>query len=80
MNVDKDLMRRYTRIRKSKKSGAAVVPMREEVCGGCQLYLTPQIVNEVMAGKKIHSCSHCGRLLYFPENFREENVGAREEA
>jgi hypothetical protein len=69
------LLRIYTRIRNSKKSGAALVPMRQEVCGGCHMYLRPQIVNEIMAGEKIHTCQHCGRLLYHPENFEESGNG-----
>jgi len=73
-NVDDELLRMYNRIRTNKKTGAAVVPMKDEVCAGCHMYLRPQIVNEVLAGEKIHTCQHCGRLLYHPENFHEESV------
>ena len=30
--------------------------------------LRPQIVNEVLAGEKPHTCSQCGRMLFFPGN------------
>lgn len=69
--VDKALFRRYSRIRQGMGSGAALVPMNGEVCGGCHMHLRPQMVNEVLAGEKMHTCPHCGRLLYYPANFSD---------
>jgi predicted nucleic acid-binding Zn-ribbon protein len=71
--IEPGLLNRYNRIRQSKKTGPAVVPLRGEVCSGCHMRVTPQIVNEVMAGNKIHACHHCGRLLYQKE---QEDEGA----
>jgi uncharacterized protein len=68
-DIDKDLMARYVRVRGSKKTGAAVVPLRGESCSGCHMKVTAQTINEIMAGHKVHSCRHCGRLLYHPEFF-----------
>ncbi len=65
--IEPALMTQYKRIRASKKTGPAVVPLRDEVCSGCHMRVTPQIVNEVLAGKK-HTCHHCGRLLYSKDN------------
>ena len=62
--IETSLMSRYNRIRANKKTGPAVVPLRGEVCSGCHMTVTPQIVNEVLAGHKVHACHHCGRLLY----------------
>lgn len=72
--VNKSLLSRYERIRKVRTP--AVVPLNEEVCGGCFMAVRPQIVNEIMANEKVHSCQHCGRLLYFPGNItsKEEVV------
>ena len=67
--VDPKLFSRYDRVRKNKKGGAVVVPLNGESCSGCFMAVTPQIINEVMAGEKIHACSHCGRLLFFENNF-----------
>ena len=78
--VDDELLMKYNRIRRSKNGGAAVVPLNDEVCGGCHMYLRPQIVNEVLAGEKVHTCQHCGRLLYHRENFADENVGAEQQS
>jgi predicted nucleic acid-binding Zn-ribbon protein len=66
--VDSATVRKYERIRAAHSGGRAVVPMEGESCGGCHVTLRPQIVNEVLAGDKMHSCSQCGRLLYFPGN------------
>jgi len=73
--VDAELLKRYRRIRANKKSGAAVVPLREEVCSGCHMYVLPQLINEVMAGE-IRACNHCGRLLYYKDNYDNETAGA----
>ena len=68
-NIAADLLGRYNRIRRSIKTGAAVVPLNNEHCTGCHMAVPPQTVNELIAGHKIHSCNHCGRLLYHSENF-----------
>ena len=71
--VERPLLSRYNRIRVSKKTGAAVVPLNGNTCAGCNMTITPQIVNEIMAGK-VHTCAHCGRLLYQKDNFPQESV------
>jgi predicted nucleic acid-binding Zn-ribbon protein len=61
--IEPSLMSRYNRIRASKKTGPAVVPLNGEVCSGCHMHVTAQMVNEVLGGKP-HACHHCGRILY----------------
>ena len=75
--VDNSLMARYMRIRRSIKTGPAVVPLRGSTCMGCHMAVTPQIANEILAGDKIHTCAHCGRLLYEPVNYQDETARAR---
>lgn len=72
--VDPSLLSRYTRIRANKKTGPALVPLNGNTCTGCHMAITAQTVNEVLAGR-VHTCAHCGRLLYHAENLEEE--GAR---
>lgn len=74
--IDKRLLSQYGRIRKAKRQGKAVVPLNNEACSGCHMSITAQVVNEVLAGEKVHTCSHCGRLLFAPENFTEEDAGS----
>jgi len=69
--VDQELMTHYKRIRASKKTGPAVVPLKGEVCSGCNMYVPAQMVNEVLAGDKVHTCIHCGRLLYDKDNVKD---------
>jgi hypothetical protein len=71
--VEASLLTRYNRIRVSKKTGAAAVPLNGSNCTGCHMTVTPQIVNEVLAGK-VHACAHCGRLLYDKDSFHQESV------
>lgn len=75
VQVDTKLIGMYRRIRSSNTIGRAVVPLNGEVCGGCHMHERAQIVNEVIAGKKIHVCQHCGRLLYHPDNVGNGSSG-----
>ena len=78
--VGQELLFRYGRLRTRFLTGTVVVPLREEVCTGCNMHVRPQIVNEVLQGKKIHSCQQCGRLLYHPDNFEDVPEGTAEAA
>ena len=72
--IPRELMTRYARIRKAKKTGPAVVPLRNDACSGCNMQVTAQVVNEILGGEKIHACSHCGRLLYDESNLETAEV------
>ena len=78
--VGRELLSRYERLRKKFRTGSVVVPLRDEVCTGCNMHVRPQIVNEVLQGNKIHACQNCGRLLYHPENFEDVPEGTEEAA
>jgi predicted nucleic acid-binding Zn-ribbon protein len=78
--VAADLMTKYERLRKKFPSGDVLVPMKDEVCTGCNMHLRPQIVNEILQGHKIHGCQHCGRLLFHPDNFSEGSPTKEEAA
>lgn len=76
--VPDDLIRRYDRLRRNYKKGLIVVPVNNEVCGGCHMHIRAQIANEVMEGHKVHGCQHCGRLLYHPASFEETEAATQE--
>lgn len=77
---DDKMFRQYERIRHNKKQGAAIVPLLGgTVCGGCHMQITPQMINEVMAGQ-VQACRSCGRLLYFSENFNLDTIDASVES
>jgi len=70
--VKPELLKKYVRIRGRKKTGPAVVALNGESCSGCHMHVRPQIVNELLAGEKVHSCSNCGRLLYHEPNVQDD--------
>ncbi len=71
--ADPYLLKQYKRIRSSLKSGPALVPLQDEVCGGCNMLMLPQAVNEVLAGLTMYPCRHCGRLVYSAEHANFES-------
>jgi len=73
--VEPELLSKYRRIRQSKGTGPAVVPLRGNICSGCNMNVRPQIINEVLAGE-IRTCSQCGRLLYDKETLSREEQNA----
>lgn len=62
-DVEPDVKELYETLIK-KKSGLALVPIKGENCGACQLRLRPQLINEVQLGEKITVCESCSRILY----------------
>lgn len=63
--VPAESMALYEKIRKSKK-GLAVAEVRKNFsCGGCNMTLPPQIVNEVRKMERLVLCENCSRILFW---------------
>lgn len=62
--LDKRLLGDYERILKGR-GGLALAPVRNGSCGGCNMGLPPQVVNEVHLGEKLVFCESCARILYW---------------
>jgi len=65
--LPKNLAEQYGRLRGGKRTGAAVVPIRNEQCTGCHMKLSQNIINEVRRGQKLMSCENCSRIVYLEE-------------
>ena len=62
--LDRELLRVYTRLMKSRD--LAVVVVSDGSCQGCGMTLTPQTYNEVKRNDRMFTCPSCNRILYFP--------------
>ena len=58
---------RYERILKHK-DGLALVPVDGGSCGGCNINVTPQQVNEIKMNDQLVECVMCSRILYLEDD------------
>ncbi len=81
--LDERTLSAYERIRKSAHNHLAVVSlypptsientkegtvsMYGDSCGGCFQAIPPQRINDVLSGKKLVICEHCGRIIVSPD-------------
>lgn len=64
--LDSLILSKYERVL-AKRSDSAVVPIVGDVCGGCNMNLPPQVINEVKLQKDLRFCENCARILYTKE-------------
>ena len=60
--LSESMRKKYERLLE-RHGDAAVVPVRDEHCGGCGTHVPPQVAVEVRANEKLITCQSCGRLL-----------------
>ncbi|RKY42749.1 MAG: hypothetical protein DRP85_01695 [Candidatus Makaraimicrobium thalassicum] len=61
--IDRDILGQYERILKNR-GRIALSRVNGECCGGCNMQLRPQIINEAKLKKNIVFCENCARMLY----------------
>jgi len=61
--LDPELYEEYKRIF-SRKPDLAVVKVVNDTCGGCNMELRAQVVNDIHRGEVISRCESCGRFIY----------------
>ena len=66
VNIDKNILSRYERILHNKV-GLAMVPVVGGSCGGCNMNLPAQVVNETRLRKDFTFCGNCARILYWKD-------------
>ncbi|MBU0683201.1 MAG: C4-type zinc ribbon domain-containing protein [Candidatus Omnitrophota bacterium] len=64
--VDPSVLARYERLSK-KKGKSALAKLSGGFCGGCNMQLRPQVVNDVQIQKDLVFCENCARILYVEE-------------
>ncbi|MFA4843058.1 MAG: C4-type zinc ribbon domain-containing protein [Candidatus Omnitrophota bacterium] len=64
--IDKEYLSKYERILHSK-NGLAMVNVEHEACGGCNINLPPQVINEIRLKEELIFCGNCARILYIEE-------------
>jgi len=64
--IDKSVLSKYERILRNK-NGLALVPIVGDTCGGCNMNLPPQVINEARLKKDLTFCGNCARILYVKE-------------
>jgi len=64
VGVEKGLLARYAKLRASRKD-QALAPVRNGICFGCKLQISPQLVAQVKRSDALLCCSFCGRMLYW---------------
>lgn len=62
--VDKELLERYSKVRKTKPNPVALVV--EDKCGGCNMELPYLTLSKIKENNDIIvECENCGRILYY---------------
>ena len=65
--IPANLMNQYNDL-SEKNGGIALSPVTDDFCSICQIRIRPQVLNELIAQKKIILCENCGRILYWKNN------------
>ncbi len=65
--VDPKILSQYERILTSR-DGLAIVTVKGNSCGGCNMFVPPQVINLIKMYEHIITCEMCNRILYIDEN------------
>lgn len=61
LHIDEELLIKYERIRKNRRSGIA--KMKNGVCLGCNMGISTRMVENIKSSNDIICCENCGRIL-----------------
>lgn len=65
--IDKKMLEQYQRILENK-DGLAIVSVVNNSCGGCNMFVPPQVINLIKMYENIITCEMCNRILYIEES------------
>ncbi|NEW61013.1 hypothetical protein GSY74_06915 [Sulfurovum sp. bin170] len=63
MAIDQKILSFYEKIRIWARN-TAVVPVKKQACYGCYMKLNDSAYAAIIKSEEIHTCHHCGRILY----------------
>ena len=66
-DVDPKILSQYEKILTSR-DGLAIVTVKGNSCGGCNMFVPPQVINLIKMYEHIITCEMCNRILYIDEN------------
>jgi len=69
-DVEKKMLTQYERILQNR-DGLAIVSVQDNSCGGCNMFVPPQVINLIKMYERIITCEVCNRILYI----EDEKVG-----
>ncbi|MDO8489080.1 MAG: C4-type zinc ribbon domain-containing protein [Candidatus Omnitrophota bacterium] len=64
--IDHKMLSDYERILHSR-NGLAIIMVKDNSCGGCNMLLPPQVINLIKMYDHIITCEMCNRILYIEE-------------
>lgn len=65
-DINPKILVQYDRIL-SSRDGLAIVTVKGNSCGGCNMFVPPQVINLIKMYERIVTCEICNRMLYIEE-------------
>jgi predicted nucleic acid-binding Zn-ribbon protein len=65
-DIEKKILAQYERILQNR-DGLAIVNVKNDSCGGCNMLVPPQVINLIKMYERIITCETCNRILYTDE-------------
>lgn len=63
--ISPELLLAYQQVKRIAKRSPWVVPVESQLCGGCSLRVSNDVVARALVEGQISNCDQCGRIVYF---------------
>ncbi len=63
--IPAELLLAYKQVKRVAKRSPWVVPVENQLCGGCNLRVSNDVVAKALVEGQISNCDQCGRIVYF---------------
>ena len=60
-----ELLHAYQQVKRIAKRSPWVVPVENQLCGGCNLRVSNDVVAKALVEGQVSNCDQCGRIVYF---------------